>query len=160
MSAAQPPVDELTPDRPFIEPTRLSSQALDTHVTGASVMSAASRLVNQPSTQKPVTSSTLDAHLILGTSEKPGTTSLFKSSVEKLTTIESVKQSYRDTVREVRSFMGWSLVPEFESAASFQDYNPFASSRSHSTSKISVKLPSDTWLCQKLEKLNLILSEG
>ena len=45
----------------------------------------------------------------------------------------------------VRSYMGWHQLPEFESAASSQDDNSFACP--HATSKISVKLPSDDWLC-------------
>ena len=38
----------------------------------------------------------------------------------------SEKQSYRETVWGVRCCMGWNQVPEFESSASSQDYNPFA----------------------------------
>ena len=38
----------------------------------------------------------------------------------------SAEQSYRVTIRGVRSFMGWSQVPEFDSASSSQDDNPFA----------------------------------
>ena len=51
-------------------------------------------------------------------------------------------------------------MPEFESSASLPDDNPFASPRRQSTSKICVKLPSDDWLCLKLERLNLTLTEG
>ena len=42
----------------------------------------------------------------------------------------SEEQSYRETVRGIRSFMGCNQVPEFESFASSQDDNPFADSRS------------------------------
>ena len=57
----------------------------------------------------------------------------------------SEEQNYREMERGVRSCMGWHQVPKFESEASLQDDNPFASPRSHSTGKISVKLPSDDW---------------
>ena len=56
--------------------------------------------------------------------------------------------------------MAWHQVPEFEIAASSQDDNPFADPRSQATSKISVKLPPDDWLCWQLEKLNLTLTES
>ena len=52
----------------------------------------------------------------------------------KLTRDESADQelseeaSYRETIRGVRSFMGWHKVPEFESVSSSDD-NPFAGSR-------------------------------
>ena len=51
--------------------------------------------------------------------------------------------------------MNWNQVPEFENSATSHDENPFAGSKSHSTGKLSVKLPSDEWLCQKLENSNV-----
>ena len=71
----------------------------------------------------------------------------------------SEEASYRETMRGVRSFMGWHKVPEFESVSSSDD-NPFASSCVQPTSKVSVKLPVDNWLCKKMEKLNLTITEG
>ena len=59
--------------------------------------------------------------------------------------------NYRETIRGGRSFMGWHKVPEFESVSS-SDNNPFAGSR--------VKLPVDDWLCKKMDKLNLTITEG
>ena len=55
--------------------------------------------------------------------------------------------------------MNGDQVPEVESSASSHDDNPF-DSRSHSTGKLSVKLPSGECLCRELEKLNLTVSEG
>ena len=55
--------------------------------------------------------------------------------------------------------MGWHKVPDFESVSSCDD-NPFASSRVQPTGKVSVKLPVDVWLCKKMEKLNLTITEG
>ena len=40
------------------------------------------------------------------------------------------------------------------------DDNPFASARVQSTSKVSVRLSVDDWLCQKMDKLNLAITEG
>ena len=71
----------------------------------------------------------------------------------------SEEASYRETIRGVRSFMGWHKIPEFNSVSSSDD-NPFASSRVQPTGKVSVKLPVDVWLCRKMEKLNLIVTEG
>ena len=71
----------------------------------------------------------------------------------------SEEASYRETMRGVRSFMGWHKVPEFESVSSSDD-NPFAGSRVQPTGKVSVKLLVDDWLCKKMEKLNLTITEG
>ena len=87
------------------------------------------------------------------------------SPARELTRDESTDQelseetSYRETMRGVRSFMGWHKVPEFESISSSDD-NPFAGSRVQPTGKVSVKLPVDDWLCKKMEKLNLTITEG
>ena len=72
----------------------------------------------------------------------------------------SEEANYRETIRGVRSFMGWHQIPAFDSASSSLDDNPFAGSRVKPTGKVSVKLPVDEWLCQKFEKLNLTVVEG
>ena len=70
------------------------------------------------------------------------------SPTRNLTRDESTDQevseeaSYRETMRGMRSFMGWHKVPAFESVSSSDD-NPFAGSRAQTTSKVSVKLPVD-----------------
>ena len=71
----------------------------------------------------------------------------------------SEEASYRETIRGVRSFMGWHQIPEFDSVSSADD-NPFAGSGVQPTGKVSVKLPVDDWLCRKMEKLNLTVAEG
>ena len=73
----------------------------------------------------------------------------------------SAEQIYRETLRGVRSFMAWNDIPEFDSASSPQDDNPFTgSSRSSQPGKVSVKVPVDEWLCRKFERLNITLQEG
>ena len=72
----------------------------------------------------------------------------------------SAEQTYRETLRGVRSFMGWEQVPEFDSSSSAQDDNPFAGTRPQLPGKVSVKVPVDDWLCQKFEKLNITVQEG
>ena len=43
---------------------------------------------------------------------------------------------------------------------SSSDDNPFAVSRTQPTGKVSVKLPVDDWLCKKMDKQNLTITEG
>ena len=71
----------------------------------------------------------------------------------------SEEANYRETMRGIRSFMGWHNIPEFETVSSSDD-NPFAGARVQPTGKVSVKLPVDDWLCRKLGKLNLHITEG
>ena len=72
----------------------------------------------------------------------------------------SEEANYRETIRGVRSFKGWHQIPDFDSASSSLDDNPFASSRVKPTGKVSVKLPVDEWLCRKFERLNLTVAIG
>ena len=60
----------------------------------------------------------------------------------------------------IRSFMGWSHIPGMDSAASTSDDNPFAGPKTVAPGKVSVKMPTEDWLCRKLAKLNLTLVEG
>ena len=84
----------------------------------------------------------------------------------------SAEQTYRETLRGVRSFMAWndtyretlrgvrSFMAWNDSSSSSQDDNPFAGSQTSHTGKVSVKVPVDDWLCRKFEKLNLTVQEG
>ena len=49
--------------------------------------------------------------------------------------------NYRETIRGVRSLMGWHQIPDYDSTSSSLDDNPFAGSRAKPTGKVSVKLP-------------------
>ena len=68
--------------------------------------------------------------------------------------------NYRETIRGVRSFMGWHQIPNYDSTSSSLDDNPFARSRAKPTGKVSVKLPVDEWLYRKFERLNVTVAEG
>ena len=70
--------------------------------------------------------------------------------------------TYRETVRSVRSFMGWHHIPTFESDYSEPDEsnNLWKGKHPRKPSRISVSMPLDNWLCQKLERLNLTVAEG
>ena len=70
--------------------------------------------------------------------------------------------NYRETVRSIRSFMGWNHIPTFESDLSEPDKsnNPWKGKLPKRPTRISVAMPPDDWLCQKLEKLNTVVAEG
>ena len=74
--------------------------------------------------------------------------------------ILSEEQNYRETLRGIRSYMGWTQIPDIESTASTGDDNPFAGPHSQPVGKVSVRLPTDDWLCNKMAKLNITLVEG
>ena len=59
----------------------------------------------------------------------------------------------------IRSFMGWSHVPEVDSSNPSDD-NPFAGPKAPVPNKVSVHMPTEEWLCKKLNKFNLTLKEG
>ena len=70
----------------------------------------------------------------------------------------SEEQTYRETMRGIRSFMGWSHVPDVDSSNPSDD-NPFAGRKTPAPSKVSVQMPTEEWLCKKLSKLNVTLVE-
>ena len=72
----------------------------------------------------------------------------------------SEDQTYRESLRGIRSYMGWSHIPDIESTTVTGDDNPFAGPKSQPTGKVSVCLPTDEWLCNKMAKLNVTLVEG
>ena len=72
----------------------------------------------------------------------------------------SEEQSYRETMRGIRSYMGWTHIPDIDSNAGTSDDNPFAGPKLQTPGKVSVQLPTDEWLCRKLAKLNLTLTDG
>ena len=45
-------------------------------------------------------------------------------------------------------------------STSSADDNPFAAPKQQPLGKISVKLPTDEWLCKKMDKVNITLVEG
>ena len=71
----------------------------------------------------------------------------------------SEEQMYRETMRGIRSFMGWSHVPDVDSSNPSDD-NPLAGPKAPAPSKVFVHMPTEEWLCKKLNQLNLTLVEG
>ena len=72
----------------------------------------------------------------------------------------STEQSYRETMRGIRSYMDWSHIPDLDSGTTTSEDNPFAAPKSQAPGKVSVNLPTDEWLCRKMSKLNLTLVQG
>ena len=75
---------------------------------------------------------------------------------------QTEEMSYRETVRSVRRYMGWHRIPTFETTLSEPDKsnNPWKGKHPHKPTRVSVAMPPDDWLCQKLERLNLTALEG
>ena len=46
--------------------------------------------------------------------------------------------NYRETIRGVRSFMGWHQIPDYDNSSTSLDDNPFAGSRTKPTGKVFV----------------------
>ena len=74
--------------------------------------------------------------------------------------IISEDQNYRETVRGVRAFMGWTHIPDLEYSPTSGTDNPWTGHCSQPVGKVSVLLPPEDWLCKKLENMNLVLLEG
>ena len=63
-------------------------------------------------------------------------------------------------MRGIRSYMNWSHIPDIDSGTTTSEDNPFAGPKMHTPGKVSVNLPTDEWLCKKMSKLNLTLTQG
>ena len=72
----------------------------------------------------------------------------------------SKEQTYRETRKGIRSFLGWSDIPDLDSANTASDNNPFSGPKAATPGKVSVQIPTEDWLCKKIAKLNLTLVEG
>ena len=72
----------------------------------------------------------------------------------------SEEQNYRETMQGIRSYMGWSHIPEVDNLTATSDDTPFAGPKTVTPGKVSIKMPTEEWLCKKLGKLNLTLTEG
>ena len=72
----------------------------------------------------------------------------------------SEEQSYRETMRGIRSYMEWTHIPDVDSGTKMSVDNPFAGPKLQTPRKVSVTLSTDEWLCNKLNKLNLSLVQG
>ena len=74
--------------------------------------------------------------------------------------IPSAEQTYQETMRGIRSYMGWTNIPDVDSSNTASDDNPFSGPKVPVPGKVSVTMPTEDWLCKKLSKLNVTLTEG
>ena len=58
----------------------------------------------------------------------------------------SEEQTYRETMRGIHSFMGWSHILDMKSATNASDDNPFAGPKTSVPGKVSVQMPTEDWL--------------
>ena len=56
--------------------------------------------------------------------------------------------------------MGWTHIPDMDTATATTDDNPFAGPKTQPTGNVSVSMPTDEWLYRKMGKLNPTLVEG
>ena len=63
-------------------------------------------------------------------------------------------------MKGIREYMGWSDIPDLDSANTGSDDNPFSGPKAVTPGKVSVQMPTEDWLCKKIGKLNLTLVEG
>ena len=62
----------------------------------------------------------------------------------------SEEQTYRETMRGIWPYMGWTHIPDIDSNAAISDDNPFAGPKLQTPGKVLVQLPRDEWLYRKL----------
>ena len=55
----------------------------------------------------------------------------------------SEEQTYRETMRDIHFFMGWSHVPDMDSSTNTSDDNPFAGPKASVPGKVSVHMPTE-----------------
>ena len=72
----------------------------------------------------------------------------------------SEEHTYRETMKGIRAYVGWSGIPDLDSANTASDDNPFSGPKAATPGKVSVQMPTEDWLCKKISKLNLTLVEG
>ena len=73
----------------------------------------------------------------------------------------SEEQTYRETITGIKSFMGWNTSLMCIKVPQIEMISPFAGSLlQQPVGKISVNMPTDDWLCKKLDKLNLTVVKG
>ena len=67
----------------------------------------------------------------------------------------SEEQTYRETMRGIWPYIGWSHIPEMDTTTSTAEENPFANPKLQPVGKVLVRMATDEWFCNKLSKLNL-----
>ena len=160
-------------DQPFTQTSDLPATSSDRPAVGATTdPPASSKKADRPSTSsafQPTRKNTSDSESDSEQSDRPPL-DIFVEEGELSDDPDAIsndpeqslseEQSYRETMRGIRNYMGWTHIPDMESAAVSSDDNPFAGPKMQTQGKVSVQLPTDEWLCRKISKLNLTLTDG
>ena len=173
--AHSPPPGSVISTKPFIRPQAIDSSviALTTQIQatdqsqGPDTAQQSSDLPGKVQTASKSTSKSskgkvaADRHSDLAGTDSPLSQQVpsRSSSAPARRISRSEEQNYCETMSGIRSFMGWSHIPEIDTAASKSGDNPFAGPKAQPTGKVSVTMPTDEWLCSKMGKLNLTLTE-
>ena len=64
-------------------------------------------------------------------------------TVTELDQIPSAQQMYRVTMRGIRSYMGWSNIPDVDSSNTASDDNPFSGPKVPVPGKVSINMPTE-----------------
>ena len=100
-----------------------------------------------------------DSEVLPGPSDKDSE----EGEISDTETLEQNEEmNYRETVRPVRAFLGWTYIPDFEPSGGDveRSVNPWKGKHPRKAGQVSVELPADDWLCHKMEKLNTRAAEG
>ena len=76
------------------------------------------------------------------------------NSLSDVDQAQSEEQTYRETMRGIRAYMNWNHIPDMDTTLASSEDNPFAAPKLQPAGKISVQLPTDDWLCRKMDRLN------
>ena len=185
--AKPPPAGALDNSKPFFAPTRSTDQPASSQQKTSDKPQPVNRpsTTDQPTTDsvvKPSASTSgveptynpSDSDMDTDSNSDAGSPPVFVGNTEEgelsdfdqevsLTEAEQTlleEQNYRETMSGVRFFMGWTHILEVDSALSSADDNPFAAPKQPPAGKTSVNLPTDDWLCRKMDRLNLTLVQG
>ena len=58
----------------------------------------------------------------------------------------SAEHTYQETIRGIRSYMGWSSIPDMDSSKTASDDNPFSGAKVPVPIKVSVQMPTEDWM--------------
>ena len=145
--------------------SQTSPETLDTgsavqyDVAPSSLAGAGSRTFPEQEYRDPPVHTVSDEELSEEDNSLPEEGEVSSDNLEKQEQTEDM--TFRETVRSVRSFMGWDFIPVFESDLTEPDKsnNPWRGKHPRKPARISVAMPPDDWLCQKIEKLNTTVAE-
>ena len=137
-----------------------TGSAVQYDVAPSSLASAGSRTFPEQDYRDPPVHTVSDEELSEEDNSLAEEGEVLSGNLEKQEVTEDM--TFRETVRSVRSFMGWDYIPVFESDLTEPDKsnNPWRGKHPRKPARISIAMPPDDWLCQKLEKLNTTVAEG